>query len=682
MKQLKYVVIAFVAFNFANARAFGQVQCNPSDNPIQCENRQPGTSGWQLTSPVPPNNPHLLEGYASKTSVNVGEPIDLYINATPAVVGELEVFRMGWYPNPGPAPAGARRVYGPVSFNAGSQEIPCPTDRDSGLVECRWPLNTTLQTASFLSAVSGYYLVRLSVPNRNNANLQSYIIFVVREDNRDGGASYLMNSAVTTYQAYNAWGGYSFYESPDGGTTDGGTASKLSFDRPYTQDQGTGQFFDPYASAYADALDAGDRRLWSTTGFEYPMVRFLEREGYDVTYATDIDLHANPSLLTNAQSPRKAFLSVGHDEYWSKNMHDNLETARDGGTHIAFFSGNSVFWIINILPRMDQTRPNRIIQTYVDPPIPQNPLSNPWLWQNCAQLPGPYFAPRCTDTGEESEQTLVGSITTDGSINRGDIVFTVDDFAGSASWVVQGAMLSPGDRLPGMIGYEAQNIKARPTPPNQTKLAHSRFKSRPQQWATPETPEYLWADMSLYRATSGAWVFSSGGPDWSLGFDIFSTDFPETAFHRVHPAIGQITRNILARFGNNASPPPLTTRAYSVSVLGTCFTPGQLFTVQVTAPAGRPNCQLPWCDAISIYNVLQNDDAPPDSRTYILRPAVTVQAPQLPGTYTADYVTLDRTWDSLYTHQEGGQQVPDQLRTIWRGAKSSTFCVSNTCPCP
>ena len=38
------------------------------------------------------------------------------------------------------------------------------------------------------------------------------------------------------------------------------------------------------------------------------------------------------------------FLSVGHDEYWSAPQRSNVEAARNVGVHLAFFSGNEVFW--------------------------------------------------------------------------------------------------------------------------------------------------------------------------------------------------------------------------------------------------------------------------------------------------------------------------------------------------
>ena len=70
------------------------------------------------------------------------------------------------------------------------------------------------------------------------------------------------------------------------------------------------------------------------------MVRWLERNGYDVSYTTGVDTDRRGAELLEHQ----VFLSVGHDEYWSGAQRANVEAARDAGVHLAFFSGNEVFW--------------------------------------------------------------------------------------------------------------------------------------------------------------------------------------------------------------------------------------------------------------------------------------------------------------------------------------------------
>ena len=81
------------------------------------------------------------------------------------------------------------------------------------------------------------------------------------------------------------------------------------------------------------------------------MLRWLERNGYDVSYTTGVDTAgAAPSC-----SSTEAFLSVGHDEYWSAGQRANVEAARDAGVNLAFFSGNEVFWKTRWEPSIDGT---------------------------------------------------------------------------------------------------------------------------------------------------------------------------------------------------------------------------------------------------------------------------------------------------------------------------------------
>ena len=70
------------------------------------------------------------------------------------------------------------------------------------------------------------------------------------------------------------------------------------------------------------------------------MMRFLEANGYDVSYIVGVDTDRRGASCSN----HKVFLSVGHDEYWSGAQRANVEAARDAGVHLAFFSGNEVFW--------------------------------------------------------------------------------------------------------------------------------------------------------------------------------------------------------------------------------------------------------------------------------------------------------------------------------------------------
>jgi hypothetical protein len=254
-----------------------------AQNPIQLENAQTGTTDWNLNNAATNRE---IEGYASAASINRGEQISFFVNtADPTYT--LEIFRMGWYGG-----TGGRRITQPVVLTGHKQTIPT-LDPTTGFSECNWsfPYVLTTSNANPTQWVSGYYLVKLT----GSSGFQSYIPFVVRDDSRS--SDLLWNVSVNTYQAYNAWNGKSLYPF---NSTNGVAAVKVSFNRPYDDrgSWGAGQFLD----------------------FDYDMVGFLEQQGYDVTYQTDVQTHSNPATL----SLHKAFLSVGHNEYWTLEMRQNV----------------------------------------------------------------------------------------------------------------------------------------------------------------------------------------------------------------------------------------------------------------------------------------------------------------------------------------------------------------------
>ena len=57
--------------------------------------------------------------------------------------------------------------------------------------------------------------------------------------------------------------------------------------------------------------------------YERNMARWLESQGYDVTYVSNLDMHHDGTILRQ----HKTFLSVGHDEYWSLEMRNGVEAS-------------------------------------------------------------------------------------------------------------------------------------------------------------------------------------------------------------------------------------------------------------------------------------------------------------------------------------------------------------------
>ena len=227
---------------------------------ITLENQRPGTSAWQLTKPAPG---HQIEGYASLTSVNRGGQIRFFVN-TASSNYVFEIFRFGWYGG-----AGGRRVLGPLTLPGVVQPQP-PIDPSTGLIECNWAVSYTLNvpgTPDPTDWPSGVYLIKLT---ENNYGFQSYIIFVVRDDARS--SDLLAQLSFTTYQAYNNWGGKSL----NGFNSVGPPAQKVSFNRPFASYQASS----PYWVGSGEFLVARYFGAW-----ECNLVRWLEREGYDVSTA-------------------------------------------------------------------------------------------------------------------------------------------------------------------------------------------------------------------------------------------------------------------------------------------------------------------------------------------------------------------------------------------------------------
>src|SRR5438034_2910474 len=394
-----------------------------ADNPIVLENQQPGSSGW-FWSLHADDATGQIKGYASATSVLQNQSITFYVTVNPAQAYTIDFYRMGWYGGMG----GRLRLHvGPLG---GVQQPPCDSDPTTGLIACNWAPTYTLTIPS--DWTSGVYVGLLT----NAQGYQNYVMFVVR-DGRP--APFLYQWSVATDQAYNNYPndgrtGKSLYpfNSYGANTVSGNTrAVKVSFDRPYA-DSGGGNFIN----------------------WEINLVRWLERSGYDVTYSTDIDTHANGGELKN----HKAFLSVGHDEYWSKEMFDAAEAARDAGVNLAFFGGDDVSVQVRYEPSAVGVA-NRVVVCYKDATI--DPVQGPTT-TTAFRFPA-VNRPEQPLIGTMSAWVMLGSNT--------DYVVT-----NSSHWVYAGTGFKDSDTVPGIVGYEMQSYMPfypSPNSANQTLLSRS-----------------------------------------------------------------------------------------------------------------------------------------------------------------------------------------------------------------
>lgn len=479
---------------------------------VQLENARSGTAAWQLTNPAEYGE---IEGYASLTSVQRGRQIRLFVNTTEAFYS-IDIYRMGWYGG-----AGARLVIGPIERPGMPQPIPEP-DPETGLIECDWTdpyLVTTANPADPTDWLSGIYLAKLTTASGK----QSYIIFVVREDERT--SEYLFQSSTTTFQAYNNWGGKSLYQF----NSVGRAARKVSFNRPYAPSENPIAAFGSGAGEFLTNNSPGDRI--SSAGWEYNMVRWLEREGYDVTYSTNIDTHADPDLLKH----HRGWLSVGHDEYWSWEMRQHVEQARDRHVNLAFFSANVCFWQIRFEPSLITHDPYRTIVSYKEDPdderhedpyiLDRDPTNDHLVTSRWRRVPV-----------NRPEEMLLGVMYEADPVDA-DVVI-----ANAESWVTSGTGLQVSDRLSGLLGYEVDRVFGI-GPKSTTIVAHSPYTIEDQRY---------YADVVFYEWPSGATVFATGSMQWSWGLDDFNAPVLRTS--RLNSIAQQITRNVLARLVGDRFP--------------------------------------------------------------------------------------------------------------------------------
>lgn len=471
-------------------------------NPITVENLNPGTRNWNLSinddAHTATDAIGQIKGYTSATSVNKGRRIDFKISVSPAQDFTIEVYRVGWYGGKG---GRLMRTIGPI---AGSTQAPCPRNELTGLIECSWSTSYTLKVPS--SWTSGIYLAKL----KNASGFDSGTIFVVRDDNRI--ADFLYQQPVTTYQAYNEYptgvNGKSLY----GNVLGESPAVKVSFNRPYGDYQQS-------TNGYSDFL------FW-----ELMLVKWLEKEGYDVAYSTNIDTHLNGNRLLNY----RAFISTGHDEYWSKEMRDAVENARGHGVNLAFFGSNAAYWQVRLEPASDGS-PNRTMVGYKSSIL--DPIADPALKTDLFRSP----------TVNRPEQELLGSQYI--SYNHLWNLNTYTDLIvkNTSHWVYKGSGLIEGQRIPAIVGYEIDTIYPSPTllPTNTefTVLAASPF--------VDINGDNFIQNSLIYKTPQGGWVFASGTMSWSWALDFESSmaAFGEPYVKNLtNPGLQKITQNIMDRF--------------------------------------------------------------------------------------------------------------------------------------
>lgn len=537
-------------------------------NPIVLENEQQGTTSWQLTNYAHATN-HEIEGYASLTSVDQGGTIQFMVSTSASAQYNMDIYRMGWYPN-GTNPDGTScspscggRLMLHVGPLSGFTQATCPQDENSsdttyGMTECHWTPTYTLSVPT--SWTTGVYMVKLT---RLDDGLQNYMIFVVRDDS--DAAPVLYSLDFNTWQAYNYWGGagnhdvgidlYGRINDVTQNVLSGSRAYTVSFDRPY-EDQGSED-------------GAGNFMIW-----DFPMIRWMESQGYDIDYVSDVDLDENANIL----SGHRVLVNVGHDEYYSDNMRNVVTGGIASGVNIAFFSANDIYQRVEMEP--DYTgAPDRRVFTDKG----ALPGSTTYEWR--------YLSPT-----EKPENAIEGVMQNGVASDR---PFLIHD---ASSWIYNGTGLvnytgsgtsgvvtsgTGQNALPGLVGYEFDE-----DPTSCSCL--SQYDSYEPQGIDEVGHSYVpaadngvqaWSDATLYQAPSGAQVFSAGTIQWSFGVDNgYNDGWCDCVHNYANPAAQRITSNILNRFSA-----PLTAPEVALSPASLVFSSQETGTSSTAQPVTLKN---------------------------------------------------------------------------------------------
>jgi len=462
---------------------------------IRTENEKPGTADWLLTNTrVDPKTRYRcpwIEGYCSRTSLRPGEELSIMVCTNPPSSFVIDIYRLGYYSG-----KGARQLQRMGPFHG--QVQPDPPIGQERLRECKWEPATKFTIPN--DWPSGVYLGKLTAEKEQ---LQSYVIFIVRDDRE---CDFLFQCSDTTWNAYNRWPNqWSLYD-------DGkkqwywGPGIRVSFDRPYGK--------------YCQILDAplsqgsGEYLLW-----EFPLSFWMEKEGYDVSYISNLDTHTDRVGLRRA----KGWLSVGHDEYWSITMFENVRSAISEGLNVAFFSANTCCGVISVGPNGSGS-PNRVISRIGQyGPIQEATVKNGFTELRDLKHNGP------------NEATLIGARSTFPVTGGADWICVNDK-----NWVFAGTGMKNGDSVAGLVGWEWHGDPAEIA--GLEILAKGKLKSRDAEGTYTAT---------IYPGPKNNFVFNGATIWWSDGLSA-PPGYQHPSAHGAKPKgpdprIQRITVNLLER---------------------------------------------------------------------------------------------------------------------------------------
>ena len=431
-----------------------------------------GSSDWRVDRPADDGQ---IIGFTTQISGLAGTRLGLKVSTT-ADRWRVEAYRIGAYQG-----GWGHLVWRSTPQQGQRQADPVLDPVETRTVVAPWRRSLTIDTSEW---PAGYYALKL----RTASGFEKLVPYVVSSDSAAGTVALV--APVTTWQAYNAWGGYSLYDGPD----DDARSFAVSFDRPFGGYMGANDF----------------------RSAAFPIVVRAEKLGVPLSYFTNVDVHARPGLLSGA----RGYVSLGHDEYWTPTMRREVMQARDAGTNLAFLGANTMYWRIRLSD--GPSGPNRTVTGYRD-----NAFEDPLREEQPAEATSRFRDPPVA----RPEQELIGVQYECYPVDADYVVVS------PRWWGFQGTGLGYGDRLPGLVGPEADRVyPGRLTPRPLQILSNTSYDCRGV--ATSSQSVY-------YTVDSGAGVFTAGTLRWGCAL-IDTCDHPLA--DRVTDFVGTVTDNVVRGF--------------------------------------------------------------------------------------------------------------------------------------